>query len=230
MKAQAKTKLKQLKTGVHLVAITDAVQIKDHDNMPLIDKVTGESGITIRFSDGDNNHFDQDYWFNGDRQHFFDKMAATANIDPSNRQFKAEAKGKRLWICIKEVHEIDHDQPVTDINGPVINYYLFDTMPALHPFKKPLVKGDPADNDGVASGAFLDYKQTNGNVSITINNGMITGMTITNHERLEQAAKQDLIKEIESHLAPKSDPWDNDSEATGSPQKSAQEEIDWDNF
>lgn len=158
MKVQAKTKLKQLKTGVHLVVITDAVLIKDHENMPFITPA-GETGLTVRFSDGANNHFDQDYWLNGDRQHFFDKMAATANIDTSNPQFKAEAKGKRLWICIKEVHEIDGDQPVTDITGPVINYYMFDTIPCLDPNKKPVVKGDPAENDGMPSGAFLDYKQ-----------------------------------------------------------------------
>lgn len=159
MKTHARTKLKQLKTGVHLVAITEAIMIKDDQNMPLITP-EGEVGITIRFSDGQNCHYDQDYWLKGNREHFFTRMCAAANIDPSAKMFKAESKGKRLWICIKEVHEIDGDQPVMDVNGPVINYYLFDCIPCLDPNKKPIVKGDPEKNEGVASGDFLDYKST----------------------------------------------------------------------
>lgn len=157
MKVQDKTKLKQLKTGVHLATILDVIMIKDDKDMPLI--IAGETGITIRFSDGFNNYFDQDYWFGGNREHFFDKMAVSAGIDRTNKKFRAESRGKRLWLCIKEVHEIDGDRAVEDINGPVIHYYLFDTIPCSDPNKKPNVPGDPEKNFGIAQGAFLDYKQ-----------------------------------------------------------------------
>lgn len=153
MKTEAKVKLKQLKTGVHLVCVTDAMLIKEN-GQPVVTP-SGEMGVTVRFSDGQNQSFDQDYWLNGDRHSYFTKMCASANIDPTNPKFKAEAKGKRLWICIKEVHEVDGDK-VDDLAGP--NYYLFDTIPCLDPNRKPVVKGDPAENNGVASGAFLDYK------------------------------------------------------------------------
>jgi hypothetical protein len=89
-------------------------------------------------------------------------MCASANIDVANPKFRAESKGKRLWICVKELHDIDGDKPVVDdITGPVINYYLFDTIPCLDPNRKPVVKGNPDDNEGIASGMFLDYRQIN---------------------------------------------------------------------
>ncbi len=159
MKAQSKTKLKQLKTGVHLVCITDAVIIKDKNQMPFVTE-DGETGITIRFSTGNNLHFDVDYWLNGDRQSYFNKMCASAGINTENPKFRAESRGKRLWICIKEVHDIDGDKPVIDeLTGPAINYYLFDTIVCIDPNRKPVVKGNPDDNEGIASGVFLDYKQ-----------------------------------------------------------------------
>lgn len=159
MKTEARTKLKQLKTGVHLVCITDAVIIRNDDGTIKETSEEGEVGIAIRFSTGDNQHFDKDYWINGSRHSFFIKMCASAKIDPTNLKFKAEAKGKRLWICIKEVHDIDGDKIVmNELEQPVINYYLFDTIPCLDPNRKPIVKGDPGVDD-IASGVFLDYKQ-----------------------------------------------------------------------
>lgn len=155
-----KRKLKQLKTGVHLVCITDADLIKDDNKKPIKTK-DGETGIAVRFSTGDNQHFDHDYWINGSRHSFFLKMCASAKIDHTSLKFKAEAIGKRLWICIKEVHDIDGDKPVFDEQGePIINYYLFDTIPCLDPNKRPIVNGDPG-LDEMASGTFLDYKQIN---------------------------------------------------------------------
>jgi len=160
MKTESKSKLRQLKSGVHLVCITDALIIKDSNQMPLITP-DGETGITIRFSTGDNHHYDQDYWLNGNRQSYFNKMCASAKIDTTNPKFRAESKGKRLWICVKEVYDIDGDKIVTDeLTGPSINYYMFDTIPCTDPLKKPVVKGNPDDNDGVASGVFLDYRDT----------------------------------------------------------------------
>lgn len=159
MKVESKVKLKQLKSGVHLVCISDAALIKDKDQMPLITE-DGETGISIRFSTGDNRHFDVDYWLNGPRQEAFNKMCASAGINVDNPRFRAESKGKRLWICIKEIHDIDGDKLVVDdLTGPAINYHLFDTIPCIDPNRKPVVKGNPDDNDGVASGVFLDYRQ-----------------------------------------------------------------------
>lgn len=161
-----KRKLKQLKTGVHLVCVTDVAIIKDDNEMPFITK-EGEAGITIRFSTGDNQHFDQDYWLNGKRHSFFLKMCASAKIDPTSLKFKAEAKGKRLWICINEVHDIDGDKVVlNELEQPVINYYLFDTIPCLDPNKKPIVLGDPG-LDGIAFDRFLDYKQVQDEKSLS---------------------------------------------------------------
>lgn len=215
MEIQAKQKLKQLQTGVHLVTVTDAVLAKENGVPKESDD--GKIWLTVRFSTGDNKHFDKDYWYNEDWEAAFKCMCASANIDPASEKFKREASGKRLWICIKEVHDIDGDKPVIDdITGPSINYELFDTLPCLDPNKKPIVKGDPAENNGVASGAFLDYRQISRTVAFT------DGKFTTNNESLAKAlsenifakknreaeeSKQELLAEIESHLTPKTDPW-----------------------
>ena len=230
MKAKARTIIKQLKTGVHLVAITDASIIKDEDNMPLVTE-SGETGVTIRFSDGQNNHYEQDYWLNGDRQHYFNKMCASARIDINNPKFKAESKGKRLWICIKEVHEIDGDKPVLDsLEQPVINYVLFDTIPCLDPQKKPIVKGDPEKNNGIATGEFLDYKQIQQlecEFPVAVLN-QDTGKfeTVKNAEMIEEKIKESIkaAKDPfdEEEFTPKVEPKVE--------QPNTQSEIDWDNF
>lgn len=218
MKTEARTKLKQLKTGVHLVCITDAVIIRNGDGSIKETSEEGEVGITIRFSTGDNQHFDKDYWINGTRHSFFIKMCASANIDPANLKFKAEARGKRLWICIKEVHDVDGDKVVlNELEQPVINYYLFDTIPCLDPNRKPIVKGDPGLDD-IASGVFLDYKQ--------ISNEGYRMKTVATYEAFEnpkQKEKTPIEKETEEFFGGKAteekDPFDEEEALTPKQQE-----------
>lgn len=189
-----KRKLRQLKTGVHLVCVTDVIIVKDDDGK-IIKTKEGETGIVIRFSTGDNLHFDQEYWINGTRQSFFLKMCASAKIDPSNQKFKAEATGKRLWICIKEVYDIDGDKVVLDeLEQPVINYYLFDTLTCLDPNKKPIIPGDPG-LDNIASGAFLDYRQIP--KPILNYHGDIIGVEYTDKLTIEEIAEKYPLTEKE---------------------------------
>lgn len=147
-----KRKIQQLKTGVHLVAITDATLGDTFDD--------GITQLRIRFSDGTNNHYEQDYFIGAQVLHgYFVKMCAAAKINMEAPGFKKEAIGKRCWICIKEVYLISNDELVKgEDSKPQIDYLLFDVLPWLDSLAKPKLKGDPADNEGVASGVFLDYK------------------------------------------------------------------------
>ncbi len=162
--AEVKKRTTELTTGIHLASIIDASIVKGQDGKPKLTE-KGEMGITIKFADGKNHIFEQVYYTNGDREYFFKKMCASASIDLENvkktGKFKAEAVGKRLWIYIKEVYDIDGENTVKDdITGePVINYYVFNTSFMGNPDNKPAMKGDPARNNGIATDDFVDYKQ-----------------------------------------------------------------------
>lgn len=171
MEAQVKTIKKELKTGIHLVTITDASLIKGADGKPL-KTVGGETGISVRFTDANQSSFDKPFWLNGDRHKDFLKMLSAAQINSKATAFKAEAKGKRLWIFIKEVWDIDLENIVYhDVTGePIINYYIFNYSPCVNPENRPMMMGDPAMNNGRASEKFIDYQQIKKNTTITEEN------------------------------------------------------------
>lgn len=157
-------KVTELKTGIHLVSIIDASIWKDENGNPkLTDK--GETGIVIKFADGNNHVFENVYYLKGDREVFFKKMCSSAKINleevAKTGKFKAEALGKRLWLFIKEVWDIDQDTPVLDdlTNEPVIRYYIFDTASFNNPDVRPSKLGDPAKNNGIATDDFVEYRQ-----------------------------------------------------------------------
>lgn len=128
--------LKELFTGVHLVAIIEA-----------------KNNGTIKFSDGQNKSFEKIYDFQSSE---FLKLCYSASTikdacifdnDPNSIY---SAIGKRLWICIKEVWTITNDAEIVD-------FELFDTLLYNEgPSVPPKVKGNPADNKGIASGDFFE--------------------------------------------------------------------------
>jgi len=161
---EVKKRTTELKTGIHLVSIIDAGIVKTDDGKPAItDK--GEMGIKLKFADGKNHIFEQVYYTGGERERFFKAMCASANIDleqvKKTGKFKAEAIGKRLWIYIKEVYDINGEELIKDdITGePVINYYIFKTSFMANPDNRPAMKGDPLRNGGIATDEFVDYRQ-----------------------------------------------------------------------
>lgn len=156
----AKTQLKQLKTGIHLVTITDASLAKDHTGQLILSN-NGEKGICIKFTNGKNLSFENTYWIKGDKEWIFKKMCSAANIDASQPKFKAEAVGKRLYIFIREVHDVDGDEIVIDevTMQPIVNYYIFQYSEYFDNGITPVVAGNPETNNGIASGDFIDYRQ-----------------------------------------------------------------------
>lgn len=148
--------LKELTTGVHLVILGGFSAVRNPDGT-LKESETGEKLIQVRFTDNFNKHFDKQYWVKGKREFEFNKMMTCAGIDRSKpiplKEMEATATGKRLWVCIREVHEIDGE-----VNLGISDYQIFDYEPCLNPEKKPVKKGDPASNKGIATGGFIAYK------------------------------------------------------------------------
>lgn len=135
--------LKELFTGIHLVAITD---VKKSEGTDLI----------VRFTDGQGQHFDKVYDYAGSE---FLKLCHAAqtikgeSLMNVSKDSKKTDLGARLWICIKEVWDVIGNE-IQD----TVNFYIFDTIICDNPEKKPVINGDPDDNKGDASGAFYDTK------------------------------------------------------------------------
>lgn len=150
--------LKELTTGVHLVILGGFTAVRNPDGTPKVSD-SGEKGIIVRFIDGFNKSFDKTFWVLGSREFEFNKMLVAAGIDKSQYKSFSEiakaATNKRIWISIQEIHTVDGENEIGEID-----YRIFDYDPCLNPEKKPTKKGDPASNPkGIASGDFLSYRQ-----------------------------------------------------------------------
>lgn len=126
---------KELFSGIHLVAITEAIP--------------HESGIKIKFSDGTNKSFEKVYDYTSSE---FLKMCYSANTITNDSLFSINDIGKRLWICIKECWTITNDSEIVDFE--IFDTLLYNEGASI----QPKVKGNPQDNKGVASGDFYESK------------------------------------------------------------------------
>lgn len=162
--AQVKKRVTELRTGVHLVSIDEIKHVKDMEGkwktLP-----SGEKLIVVIFKDKENHKYEQTYYLKGDREYHWKKMCmiAKVNLDrvKETGKLKPEALGKRLWLAIKEVHDIDGTEALIDdlTDMPVINYYVFNVIDASNPENRPSILGDPHKNKGVPSDEFIDYRQ-----------------------------------------------------------------------
>lgn len=211
---KAKTVLKQLKTGVHLVTITDTWLAKDNQDQ-IIKTKDNEIGVVIRFTNGKNFSYDKTFWIKGKREWEFVKMCAQAGINPAAKKFKEELgliaesnkPTRRLWIFIKEVHDIDGEKYVQDeITGmPVVNYYIFDYSMCDNPKNKPLRKGDPERNNGEAADDFLSYRQITDAERATMNSkGIVTEKIEASLQNAPKEVRMEKAKEIIGSTAKKS--------------------------
>ena len=157
---KTRKKVSEIKTGVHLVVISDMLMLRNANKELLM--IDGFPAIIVVFKDGQNNSHEQMYIMDGDfRQKYFQNMlrAAQVAILPGKTPKKSEAVGKRLWVGVQECHYINDDQPVTNPDGTdVIDYYVFKVYPITDSGIKPNVKGDPEKNNGIASDMFVTYK------------------------------------------------------------------------
>lgn len=177
---------RDLTTGIHLLTVLDAKPI--------------ENGVQIRFSDGFNNLYDKQFSFEEDKISEFLKFCVAIKVDPNKPKFKSNVVGTRFWGLVKEVHDINLDQPVLHEGKPVINYYLFDYRIIDNIDKKPIVKGCP-DDKTPAGGVFLDYRQVEVEVKPNLPKEEIIAQAKNMIKKIEQ-------KVVEPKEEPK-DPWED---------------------
>lgn len=131
--------LKEIFTGIHLAAITSVTQGEGTD-------------VIVRFGNGEGKYFDKVYDYTSSE---FLKMCGEAGLLNGSKVFNSEdALGAKVWICVKEVWDVIGAE-IQD----TVNFYIFDVRACDNPEKKPVIKGDPADNKGVPDDAFCDTRQ-----------------------------------------------------------------------
>lgn len=148
-------------TGTHLAMIADMFYLRD-GNKDQVKTQAGHPILAVLFKNDKTNVHEQHYIIdNGIGSEAFNNMLAVAQVVPSegDRPKKKDAMGKRLWISIREIHHINDDKKILDFEGnPIIEHYIFRVSPFINGGKRPLIVGDPLDNNGIPAGVFLDYK------------------------------------------------------------------------
>lgn len=147
-------------SGTHCMMIADLFYLKDATGK-IIKNLVDQPTMVVIFKKDDGTQHEQHYTIDGNfKQENFNKMLDTAKVTPSEGRdhvTKKDAIGKRLWCSIKEIHHVMDDKQVTDEYGPVIEYSIFKASPFIEGLKRPMIAGDPQDNEGIASGQFINY-------------------------------------------------------------------------
>lgn len=189
-------RITDLKTGSHLVMIKNLSYLKiQMDKFPV---------MSVLFENDKNEVYE--HWFvldNDWRQEVFQKLLVTIGaLLKEGQPTKEDILGKRLYLFIKEVHHINDDTPIVDENGPVIEYFMFNFAPFINGMKKPKTPGDPADDNGIPSGKFINYKnlslqQKGKTEEEVIDEQVIAAEYLKNHPKVEMGKKvQEKINKV----------------------------------
>lgn len=160
---EIKTKrFQSMKTGLHIATIHDILYLRNAAKQPV---TTSEGFFTliVMFKNENNEIHEKHYLLDGSvRQKSFETLLAVAQVESSEggNPKKKDAIGKKLWIAIKEVHYMDNGISVTEYDQPKIDYFIFKVSSYIEDGKRPNVTGDPFNNGGIASGLFIDFKNT----------------------------------------------------------------------
>src|SRR3972149_3634056 len=105
-----------------------------------------------------------------------------------------------------EQHYVIDGVPVTEDGEPVIEHFIFKMNPYIDNGKRPKIAGDPLDNNGIASGEFVEYKniavimKERNRVNTVPDEFKTRPLTNDQIERLEAA--KEIIKNVESGIKP----------------------------
>ena len=158
---QGKKRNKDLVAGLYLATIVDMYLLKDAEKNPI--KIGGHLAVIVRFQIADKRIHDQLYvWDGGIKQNYFQNLLRAAQVDLSKgTPKKVDLMGKKLWIAIQEIHFINDDEPILNIDKtPKIDFHIFKVIIYIEGAKSlpPVIKGDPAKNNGIPSDMFITYK------------------------------------------------------------------------
>lgn len=154
-------KIATMGTGTHLAITKDMYYLRNAAKEQIL-TAQGHPILVVLFQNDKSNIHEQHYPVdNGLGSENFKKLLSAAQVVPSegNTPKKKDAVNKRLWIAIREIHYIEDDKKVLDMEGnPIIEYFIFRYSPFIETGKRPLIIGDPQDNNGMPLGVFIDYK------------------------------------------------------------------------
>jgi hypothetical protein len=115
--------------------------------------------FSIVFTDHQGKSFDNTYYIGGDKQKYFEEVLHMVGVNPKEKIVAKEVLNKRLWICVKEIVDINDDTICIDVLGnEVKNFYIFKIYPFVDGGFKPQIQGDPERNDGRPSGIFRTFR------------------------------------------------------------------------
>lgn len=144
-----------LTTGIHLV-IVDLIRFARTGNGELIKTAKGEHAIEIIFSNAESKKISLMIWLNQANQWIIDKFCIAIGVNNKNDSIPVEKTyGKRLFIFVKEIHYYNDDGEEVNLEYAVIP----DFSPCINEGNPPARIGNPAKNNGVASGVFLENKK-----------------------------------------------------------------------
>lgn len=197
--------------GTHLCIIYDIHYLKNAAGTKILAEGQYDILSVIFTKDKGKEFHEQHYVIDGSwRQQIFKDMILAAQVTSKVEGEKPtlkDAKGHRLWISIKGVNHWDGDNPVIEEGEPVIEHFIFKVHPYIDNGKKPKIAGDPEDNNGIASGVFVEYN--NIYVEKTINNATkkviertIAAPNIAPEKAVVIAQAKEMIKQVESGVKP----------------------------
>jgi hypothetical protein len=141
--------LSEIPAGTHLVVILEASILRDSEKLPVIAK-DGSNGIKIRFNDNKLNH-DKVFWT---KSSDFKKLCSATESD-MKKPICPELRGKRLWMCVKEIRLMAEDKHVSS------TFESFDYLQYIPQMTKPIISGDPCQHPkGEPLGVFVEYVQS----------------------------------------------------------------------
>lgn len=154
---ESKYRKTELKTGVHLVSISDLFYLRNAQKE--IIKINDFPAIIIQYKSKEGLHEQLYVIDKSHQQYFFDKVLADAKVPKEDKKpFKKEdCIGKKLYIAIQEVHYVNNENVILENEKPKIDYQIFETIPCSEGIM-PKILGDPIFNNGRPTDKFITYK------------------------------------------------------------------------
>lgn len=159
---ERKLKFSSIKTGTHLVEIADMLYLRNAAG-EAIKNAQGHPTIVVVFRKSKEELMEKHYVVDGGQsQKRFNNMLRVAQVKmDAGIPKKKDIIGKKLYVCVQEVHYVNDDQVVLEDDGSGqarIEYHIFRIYPDVYLGKAPRVKGDPAMNpDGIPGDEFVTY-------------------------------------------------------------------------
>ena len=138
-----------LPAGVHPVTITEFKGLRD-DKGNYITNKNGAQGFSVTFECKGKGKFTETFWYSRQTMWRLRKLFKAILLVDNVIQYKAII-GQELWLYIAQEYINDDRTRRPD----VFNLVIFDFSPMTESRSKPLIKGDPDDNNGVASEVFV---------------------------------------------------------------------------